>query len=378
MKWMSSDFLEKARAQTGLADFGEDSFREGLEILLGALDSEARLNTIGEQLISGRVIGHLSQRLQIEDWYRRHPEIDEQHIEQPLIGLSLPRTGSTALSFLLACDPAARSLYREEAAEPCPPPAVRDQQRSDAAAATEALHNSTGLKPHVPSGERAPAECQDLMALDFRSHIFQAFAQIPAYSRWLLDADLESTYAYQRRALKVLQWRLPKQRWRLKCPTHLLFLKDLDKAFPDARYVMTHRDPTDVMASVVDVYVDIVSKFTEHTDLGYLVEMNIEHWSAGMDRTLAFRRQHGDERFFDIDFRDMRRRQIETVSDLYAWLDEPLSKQFALNMKAWWQQNENSREPGGRRNPSDFGIDSEKLRPLFAEYCSRFIKPEAN
>ena len=42
------------------------------------------------------------------------------------------------------------------------------------------------------------------MALDFKTHIYQAFAQIPRYSAWLVDADLEPTYGYERRVLKLL------------------------------------------------------------------------------------------------------------------------------------------------------------------------------
>ena len=57
-----------------------------------------------------RLVGHLAQRLQVEDWYRRHPEIDDVPIVAPLFGLGLPRTGSTALSFLLAQDPNIRYL----------------------------------------------------------------------------------------------------------------------------------------------------------------------------------------------------------------------------------------------------------------------------
>ena len=91
--------------QTGLEDFGDDSFREGLEILLRALRDEARLNERGEGFIYARIGMHLRQRLQVEDWYRRHPEIDDVPIDAPLFGLGLPRTGSTALSFLLAQDP---------------------------------------------------------------------------------------------------------------------------------------------------------------------------------------------------------------------------------------------------------------------------------
>jgi len=63
------------RAQTGLDDFGADSFREGLEILVRSLRDEARLNAAGEAFLYPRIVGHLAHRLQVEDWYRRHPEI---------------------------------------------------------------------------------------------------------------------------------------------------------------------------------------------------------------------------------------------------------------------------------------------------------------
>ena len=110
-------------------------------------------------------------------------------------------------------------------------------------------------------------ECLDLMALDFKSQMFQAFAQIPSYSEWLLErADFTSTYRYERRVLKLLQWGEPTRPWRLKSPAHVLSLDYLDRVFPDARFVMTHRDPTDVMLSVADVYADIVGGFSDEID----------------------------------------------------------------------------------------------------------------
>src|SRR5205814_451748 len=57
-------------------------------------------------------------------WYRRHPEIDDVAIVAPLFGLGLPRTGSTALSFLLAQDPNIRYLRQWESSQPCPPPST--------------------------------------------------------------------------------------------------------------------------------------------------------------------------------------------------------------------------------------------------------------
>ncbi len=369
--------LDIARTETGLDDFGTDSFLEGLKRLVDALNDEARLNAIGEKFIRERILNHLKQRLQIEDWYRRHPEIDEENIKAPLIGISLPRTGSTALSFLLAEDPQARSLRRLEAAQPCPPPGALLEAKVDLDAA---MQHEAGWKAHTPSGENAPAECQDLMALDFKSQIFPAFAQIPSYMDWLMDADLTSTYLYERRALKLLQWRMPNKPWRLKCPTHLIYLEHLNNAFPDARFVMTHRDPSDVMLSVIDVYADIVSKFTDHLDMHYQAELNIEQWSRGMQRALKFRDatdsfgKKNDARFYDIHFRAMHNDPIGEVRGLYQWLDEPVTAEFEAGMARWWKENSENREPSSRKDPATYGVDLNQVRPLFADYVERMTK----
>ena len=301
---MSGELLATAVAETGLDDFGDDSFREGFEILVAALCDEGRLNARGEAYVYPRILLHLRQRLQVEDWYRRHPEIDEERIDAPLFGLGLPRTGSTALSFLLAQDTGIRYLHNWEAAEPCPPPStVTGDDPRIPPGAGEVL---AGSRHHVPQDVNGPMECLDLMALDFTSQVFQAYAHVPTYSQWLVDrADFTSTYAYERRVLKLLQWGQPTRPWRLKSPSHVLSLGYLDKAFPDARFVMTHRDPTDVMLSVADVYADIVGGFSDHLDRRYLGELNVHQWSVGMARAVEFRYGGADHRFFDIDFRAM-------------------------------------------------------------------------
>jgi hypothetical protein len=50
------DVVGRAVAQTGLEHFGDDSFREGLEVLLTSLRDEARLNARGEAYIYPRIV----------------------------------------------------------------------------------------------------------------------------------------------------------------------------------------------------------------------------------------------------------------------------------------------------------------------------------
>ncbi|MFC6621032.1 sulfotransferase family protein [Novosphingobium panipatense] len=363
----SKALMAAAQAETGLSDFGDDGFQEGLERLVRALNTEARLNAAGDHALRDRILLHLRQRLMVEDWYRRFPQIEDERIRSPLFGVGLPRTGSSALSFLLSSDPEIRYLRVWESAQPCPPPSTVKAADPRRGASASAVDETLKGGRRTPTGIDGAMECQDLMALDFRSQIFQAFAQIPSYSEWLIEADLAGTYRYERRVLKLLQWGEPARPWRLKAPTHMLYLDALDAAFPDARFVMTHRDPAEVMLSVATVYADIIGKFTDHPDPVYIGELNVQCWSEAMKRAMAFRAAGQDNRFFDIHFRTMEADPIGEVRRLYDWLGEDVSPAFARAMSQWWAGNEQA-ERMVKPDPARFGLDLEAVRARFTDY----------
>jgi len=359
-----------AVAQTGLDDFGDDAFREGLEVLLASLRDEARLNARGEAYIYPRIVTALSQRLQVEDWYRRHPEIDDVDIQPPLVGLGLPRTGSTALSVLLAQDPAIRYLRRWESSQPCPPPSTV-QGPDPRIPADEG--NTVGSRSHVPTGTHAPMECLELMALDFKSHIFQAFAQIPSYSSWLVDkADLTSTYAYQRRVMRLLSWGEPARPWRLKSPSHVLSLDALNHVFPDARFVMTHRDVGKVLPSVCALYSTLSTVLTECPDPEAIGAHGCEVWRTALERLIDFRDRGNEGRFFDLAFDAVQRDPLDEVARLYVELGEDLSEEARRRMQAWWAESSKHRSGPGSYSPATFGLDPATIAEQFSFYYERF------
>jgi hypothetical protein len=373
------ELLAVARATTGLDDFGEDSFRAGLTRVVRALDDEARLPGAGRAVVEGRIVALLAQRLQIEDWYRRHPEIDDEPIDAPLIGVTIPRTGSTALSFLLAEDPHARSLRTWEAYEPCPPPSTvpaPDPRIERARAAMEGSSREPSRTAKlVPSSATGPMETQFLLALNFTAFLFQGFAEIPSYTNWLIhDADLVPSFEYQRRTLKLLQWGRPRLPWRLKCPTNSLFIAALDEVFPDAQYVMTHRDPTEVVVSCAHLYAEVGRRYRDDVDLRYLGAMNVELLVESVDRTLAFRDRGADHRFYDIDSRALQQDPIGEVRGLYAWLGQPVTDEFEAGMARWWRENAQDREPNVHPDAAAFGIDLDELRPRLADYTARVAR----
>lgn len=374
----ASVLLDRARAATGLDDFGDESFREGLEILVASAAAQARLHERGREMFDGQVVDLLSRRLEIEHWYRQHPEIDEQEITAPLIGLGLPRTGSTALSCLLAEDPAVRSIRTWESQAPCPPPETAtehtDPRIADAAGRQAVVDRlMPNLKSMLPLSPTAPIECQNFMGYDFKSQTFQAVVQVPDYSEWLNHkADMVPTYRYVKRVLKLLQWRCPPARWRLKNPSHMLFISALDDVFPDARYWMTHRDITSVIPSVTDLYYEFARGLSDHVDRGYLARLNQDSWELGMRRVIAFRDAGNDARFFDIHFAPFQRDPFPILKDLYRFLGEPLTDEARRRMEAWRQSTPREKHGAHSYDPAAFGIDLAALSDRFKFYADRF------
>src|SRR5262249_36010784 len=157
------------------------------------------------------------------------------------------------------------------------------------------------MKQMLPSAPSSPMECQTFMCYDFKSQLFQVSAQIPSYVDWLHHkADLEPTYRYVKRVLKLLQWRCPPTRWRLKNPAHTLFIEALNKVFPDARFWMTHRDVASVLPSVTDLYTVLIKPLTNAFDPAYIAELNQEWCELGMKRMISFRDAGNEHRFFDV------------------------------------------------------------------------------
>jgi hypothetical protein len=114
--------LSAAQRQTRLSDWGNESFRISLRILLESLEKEANLNFVGRSLLRRYCIRLLVNRLRLQDDFKRHPEILQVPIQRPLFILGLPRTGTTLLHNLLSQDPSSRWLHLWELISPSPPP----------------------------------------------------------------------------------------------------------------------------------------------------------------------------------------------------------------------------------------------------------------
>ncbi len=371
--------MERARQAAGLDEFGEGSFVDGLERLVSAYDHEADLTVAGAAALDDQIVDLLCRRLEVEQCYLAHPEINDERIASPLIGLGLPRTGSTAFQYLLSEDPGVRYTRHWEMYQPCPPPESATEHTDPRIEGSQKILDFSfalfpKLKLMLPTSPKGPVECQQIMGHDFKSLAFPASARLPSYSKWLLyEADLVPTFTYLKRVLKLLQWHCPPKRWRLKNPNHCLFLTALNEVFPDARFWMTHRDPSHVLLSVCNLYEELMHSFTHGVDRLHIARANLEWTELGMRRVMEFRDGGGqDGRFFDVQFEEFQREPLHSIERLYAFLGEPLTATARINMERWWQQSLQEKGAPVQYQSEGFDLDEAMLDRRYADYRRRF------
>jgi hypothetical protein len=216
-------------------------------------------------------------------------------------------------------------------------------------------------------GARLPQECLPITAQAFRSIQFHTTNHVPTYQAWLNTADLTPAYTYHRRMLQHLQAFGPRGTWLLKAPCHVFGIEALFRVYPDARIVQTHRDPTRVIASISSHCVSLRQAFTEHLDLPAIGATWCWLWSLGLERTLAFRRDHPElkHRFLDLPYDELTTDPVAAVRRIHERFGLPFNREALGRCRDYL-----AAQPGRGRKPhryrlEDYGLTTEQVLQSF-------------
>jgi len=369
--------LDKVAGEVGLDDFGDPTFRIGLDRLVDSMSASAAPSDIGWASAESLIVQGLTNRLRVTDWIARHPSVADERIESPLFIVGLPRTGTTALSQLLAADPGNRSLLMWEVHESVPPPtAATYRQDPRFVAAMEAPNMLDLLNPgfkaihHDPPD--MPIECAALVAQHFTSLMYSTMFNVPEYDDWLVSSDLEPAYRWHRSVLQLLQSECPGQ-WQLKSPVHCYGLDGLTAVYPDARFVVTHRDPTRVVASVCSLIRSLSGTFTEQDHTAYIAHHWPELIATMLDMELDFRARVGDAAFIDIAYDEVVADPVGAIGKIYEHWGRELSPGAAAGIRAH-HAGAGRKDRFGKHTYAleEFGLRREAVAERFADYTARF------
>ena len=339
-----NSLLAEARSNTGLDDFGDDGWIDHFRVLIRAIEEEAKLNFMGRILTRNDFVQYLETRLHIQDYYTRYPEIDKEVIHEPVMILGHGRTGTTILHEVMSTDPKFRIVKRWEAMFPCPPPEA-DTYTSDPRIerADKLITIFDRITPEWTAmhkfGGDLPVECAEYLYSSFLSNVFVFSFQIPSYAAYLAEQDVGYTIRWHQRTLKLLQWKYKKDHWLLKNPLWIDHIPQVLETYPDAKIVLTHRDPITVSDSFVNVMGTI---FWWRTDDpwggGMLDDLVMADGRSATHRNLMQWMEDGTLRpgyVSNVQYQDFMNDPVDAISRCCADLGIPFDEGSAAGVRAY-------------------------------------------
>ena len=375
------DLLAEAQSQTGLKDFGDGWFFVNLDMFLKCLKDEARLSLNGAHYARATIITSLVNRLRMIDAIKRNPEIDDEEIHVAAVIAGLPRTGSTMLHRMLASAPGMTGAKWYETKNYAPFPG---EQRGDSTPRREAgkvllkemIDAIQDLLSMHPMELDAPDEELMILGHHFSSTMMEGTFFIPSYARWLMTQDRAQPYRDLKRVLKLLQWYDPSRhgkKWILKTPGHLMGIAAVMEVFPEAKLIMTHRDPVAIVPSWASLehgmYI-MVSDEVSKKEVGAFWQDRLAELLNGF---VAERERVNGRNFVDVPYKDLLSDPITTGTRVLESAGVTVTDEIVAGMAQWIEANRREDRAPHQYTLEEYGLDKTEIEQKFAQYRSRFL-----
>lgn len=373
--------IAQALEQTGLSDFGDTWFFANIDVLIPSLNKQARLSPAGLYGAQHMIVSGLVNRLRHIQLIKDNPEILDEQVNVTAVLTGLPRTGSTMLHRMLAAAPNLTGVRWYETQNYVP---LDGEVRGEPAPRLEAAKGVLGymlekipeLMSIHPMDIEQPDEEVIILGQLFSSSMIESTYFVPDYAAWLRQQDPRKAYDDLVQILQSLQWQDPSRKgksWVLKTPGHLMGLQTVLDVFPDAKIVMTHRDPVSTIPSYCSMEASLYkmgSTDISNAQIGAYWMARLNEW---LDNFMQVRANAEPSRFIDVNYKALLETPAEEglrVLDL-AGVSE--SAKIKEGMEEWIEANRREHRAAHKYNLEDFGLNEADIRVKYGDYISQYV-----
>jgi len=374
--------VARACADAGLSDFGDTWFFANIDALIPALNSEARLSEAGVGSASAMIVNGLVNRLRHVELVKRHPEILDETVEVAAVVVGLPRTGSTMLHRMLASAPGMTGTRWFETQNYSPMPGEgRGETHLRREVAKGFLDYMLATIPDLmsihPMSIDQPDEELIILGQLYSSTMIEGTYHVPGYARWLTENDRTQCYRDLGQILQSLQWQdrgRAGAKWVLKTPGHLLALDAVIEVFPEAKIVMTHRDPVATVPSYCSMEHSLYQMVSDRVDPASVAAFWVPRLAELLDRFMAVRGQVAGQNFIDVRYADLLGDPIGEGTRVLDASGIAVTDAVRAGMAEWIEANKREDRAPHKYALEDFGLVRSDIEQRFAAYRAAFLE----
>jgi len=375
----ADEMLAAATRDADWADWGEEDIRPHFEVLVNSLNTDADLSEAGRERAKSHLHTILTARLRLLRDRKNYPGITQEKIRRPIFLTGAQRSGTSYLYSLLTSDIGNIGFYNWQFVAPSPPPNHPDTDqaaqilRADHVLAREGWLESYVREKHDYSASVA-TEDVFIHEMSFISVNYAFFWGATGYAKYIANADYRSPYRFERKFLQALQFGGVGQRLVLKSPLHLSMLGPLFDVFPDARIVVSHRDPRKLFGSLMSLMAaqrrQFGCPFTADRALALAL---MEGVASGYEDMIRRRKNPAvDSNFIDVNYLDLERNPIGEITRIYRRFGMELNDGAEASMRKYVAENRKGKYGKHQYKLEDSGLTEAEVMARFQFYADAY------
>ena len=379
--------LTEAARLADSSDFGDERFVHALRMMTRLYTEDLMVSEEGLRLARATIVRQLVNRVRFELDLRRHPEILDEDVSDPLVIIGMPRSGTTKSHRMMGVDPNLLKTYMWQLTNPAPFPDAQPGEpdpRIDAANVEEPLIHASDTNPALRAGHLYGSGAVRHLAL--RLHLQRQLLLLAATSvARVLHYTLERTYPtsldnieYVANLYRYLQWQQGGRRgrrWLMKHEGMIGMLDEFLVVHPGATFIHLHRDPHITIASIFKLGIEAGRIHLPDMDARDMDFNILERLSRLTHRYLRLRDDLKlDDRIIDVPYEQIRSNPMPAFQALYDRAGHQLTPESAELMLAYERANEQGKHGAHSYSLEMFGLTDRLIEQHFAEYLRRFIE----
>ena len=219
---------------------------------------------------------------------------------------------------------------------------------------------------------------EDTYLLEFTLHTYwpHTHYHVPGFLEWLRHQDRDAAFGYVRRLLQYLQHQFhpddPKP-WLLKSPPNLGFERELANNLPGAKFVMLHRDPVEVLPSLVGIVREVRKLYSvDAGDLKIVGDWALAEYAGAMYRHMQWRKDAPPGTVLDISYADVRSRETGVIARVYEHCGMALPETAVARMQAWSAANAQHSHGEHLYSLDESNLSAKRIDSAFSDYRDAF------
>ena len=158
----------------------------------------------------------------------------------------------------------------------------------------------------------------------------------------------------------------------LKDPSHIGHLPEILQAYPNAKFIHIHRDPTESVASFCSLTKNVRLAFSKKVNTDDIGNTVIDFWNHNLKKGMDYRKNLLNDQIVDVTYEDFISSPLNQIKSIYMQLGFDMTIETENNIENYLYKDQKKIKSSHNYSLDEFGLNEKNVKDQFRDYMLNY------